>query len=167
MQDLRIMIAGSRTYNNYDELKTIINGFITAMSIANNDTYNIIIVSGKAKGADTLGEQYANEYRYNIEEYPAKWKDLNAQPCKIKYNQYGAYNCLAGMNRNKDMVNASDIVFMFHDGKSSGTAHDLKLAKQYNKQYVYINYNDYNKNETNVIQACKILQKMVNNNVMV
>lgn len=150
MENLRIMAAGSRSYNNYIELKTTIDGVLTALSVANNTKYNPIIISGKAKGADTLGEKYANECGYAIEEYPAKWKDLEATPCKVEYNQYGAYNCLAGMNRNKDMVNVSDIVFMFHDGKSKGTADDLKLVKKYDKQYVYVNYNDYSKSESNL-----------------
>lgn len=148
MKDLRIMIAGSRTYDNYTELKTTINKVLSSLSAEKNVKYNPIIISGKAKGADTLGEKYANEHGYNIEEYPAKWKDLNVEPCKIKYNQYGAYNCLAGMNRNKDMVNVSDIVFMFHDGESKGTTDDFKLVKKYNKQYIYINYNDNSKNES-------------------
>lgn len=151
MKDLRIMIAGSRTYDNYIELKNTVSGILSALTIKNNTIYNPIIISGKAKGADTLGEQYANEYGYTVEEYPADWNNLNATPCKIKYNKYGKpYNVLAGMNRNKDMVKVSDIIFMFHDGKSKGTADDLNLAKKYNKQYVYINYNDYSKNETNL-----------------
>lgn len=150
MKNLRIMIAGSRSYNDYIELKTTIDEVLTTLSVVNNTKYNPIIISGKAKGADTLGEKYANECGYAIEEYPAKWKDLEAIPCKVKYNQYGAYNCLAGMNRNKDMVRVSDIVFMFHDGKSKGTADDLELVKKFNKQYVYINYNDNSKSESNL-----------------
>lgn len=152
-KDFRIMIAGSRTYNNYEELETTINGVMTALNaIVYTKSIKLvpIIISGKAKGADTLGETYAKEHGFKIEEYPAKWNDLEAQPCKIKYNSYGAYNCLAGLNRNKDMVKASNLVFMFHDGKSTGTKDDLKLVKQHNKKYVYVNYNDYSKNESNL-----------------
>ena len=150
---LKIMIAGSRGYDNYEELKTIVNGVINVLNIKaylKGIKFIPVVISGKAKGADTLGEKYANEYGYKIKEYPAKWHDLDAVPCKIKYNKYGAYNCLAGLNRNKDMVKTSDIVFMFHDGESHGTMDDLKLCKEHNKKYVYINYNDYSKNETNL-----------------
>ena len=153
IKEFRIMIAGSRTYNNYEELETTINGVMTTLntvSYIKGFKLELIIVSGKAKGADTLGERYAKENGFRVEEYPAKWNDLDTQPCKIKYNSYGAYNCLAGLNRNKDMVKVSNLVFMFHDGKSTGTKDDLKLVKQYNKHYVYVNYNDYDKNEGNL-----------------
>ena len=147
MSDVRIMIAGSRSFNNYQLLKDTIDKVLTKLNLTQE---NIINVNGVAKGADTLGGIYAKEKGYSIERYPAKWKDLNANPCKIKYNKYGPYNCLAGMNRNIDMVKVSDIVFMFHDGMSPGTANDLELCKTYNKKYVYINYNDSTKNDTNL-----------------
>lgn len=133
------MIAGSRTFNDYSLLRKTVNEALKKRDITSN-THRIIVISGKAKGADTLGEQYANENGYDIKEYPAKWNDLTVTPCKIKYNKYGPYNALAGMNRNIDMVKASDLVIMFHDGVSSGTAHDLELCQQYNKDYEYIKY---------------------------
>lgn len=133
------MIAGSRSFNDYAMLKDITNAALHKRGITSR-THKIIIVSGKAKGADTLGEKYAKENTYTIEEYPAKWNDLTATPCKIKHGKYGPYNALAGINRNIDMVKVSDLVIMFHDGISSGTAHDLKLCQQFNKDYEYINY---------------------------
>ena len=147
MSDIRIMIAGSRGFNDYQLLKNTIDKVLADLNLTQE---NIIDVNGEAKGADNLGGRYAKEKGYSIESYPAKWKDLNATPCKIKYNKYGPYNCLAGMNRNVDMVKVSNIVFMFHDGTSHGTAHDLELCKKYNKKYVYINYNDSTKNSTNL-----------------
>ena len=137
-QDFRIMICGSRTFNNYTLLAEKVTEAIVKRNIHRN-THNIIIVSGKAKGADILGEKFAQQYQLEIEEYPAKWNDLTITPCKIKYNMYGKpYNCLAGLNRNTDMINASDLIIMFHDGKSKGTLDDLNKCKKLNKDYEYI-----------------------------
>lgn len=134
------MIAGSRTFNDYTLLCNIVTAVLHKRGITSS-THRIVIVSGKAKGADTLGERYAHENNYDIEEYPAEWNNLDTTPCKIKYNKFGKpYNSLAGMNRNLDMVKVSDLVIMFHDGVSSGTAHDLELCKKYNKDYEYIKY---------------------------
>ena len=95
--------------------------------------------NGKAKGADELGERFAREYDLGVEEYPAKWNDLTVEPCKIKYNKWGKpYNCLAGINRNTDMINVSDLIIMFHDGKSNGTLDDLNKCKKMDKDYEYI-----------------------------
>lgn len=122
---IKVMIFGGRDFNNYNLLKEKCD------EILKDIEDEIVIVSGKASGADSLGERYAKEKRYIIEEYPAKWNDLNATPCRIKVNRYGReYNTLAGMNRNKDMVNASDIAIGFWDGKSKGTANSISLAKK-------------------------------------
>lgn len=133
------MIAGSRTFNDYELLSITVTKALSKRNIY-PEKYQIVIVSGKAKGADSLGEKYAKENSYIVEDYPALWNNLDIKPCKIKQGKYGPYNSLAGMNRNLEMVNASDLIVMFHDGISSGTAHDLKLCQQHNKDYEYINY---------------------------
>ena len=66
----------------------------------------VVLISGGAKGADSLGEQYAKEKGYQVERYLAKWNDLSVPNCRVKYNSYGAYNALAGHNRNQEMLNA-------------------------------------------------------------
>lgn len=140
MKEYRVMICGSRTFSDYKLLhEKVYEALVERRNIISNS--NIIIVSGDANGADKLGERFAKEYDFKVEHYPAKWNDLEAKPCKIKYNRYGnPYNCLAGMNRNTDMINVSDLVIMFHDGKSHGTADDLKKCKDMNKDYVYIKF---------------------------
>lgn len=119
-----VFIFGGRDFNDYELLKQKCD------EILKDIQDNITIISGNASGADSLGERYAKEKGYNVELHPAKWNDLETIPCKIKYNKYGkAYNCLAGMNRNKDMANIADIGIAFWDGKSSGTANSIKLCK--------------------------------------
>ena len=137
-KDFRVMICGSRTFNDYAMLSKHVLMALGERNITFED-YNVIIISGKAKGADELGERFAREYDLGVEEYPAKWNDLTVEPCKIKYNKWGKpYNCLAGINRNTDMINVSDLIIMFHDGKSNGTLDDLNKCKKMDKDYEYI-----------------------------
>ena len=98
----RIVIAGSRDYNNYDEAKE----FIDSCLIEINKENEIIIVSGCASGADLIGERYAEENGFKVEKYPADWK---------------TYGRSAGPKRNRQMAEISDYVICFWDGKSMGT----------------------------------------------
>ena len=66
----RLVIAGSRDFNDYDLLKQKCDYYLSKKIKDNED---IIIVSGTAKGADLLGERYAKEKGFKIERYPAKW----------------------------------------------------------------------------------------------
>ncbi len=98
----RVVIAGCRDYDNYDEAKEYIDFCLSNIRIENE----IIIVSGCASGADALGERYAEENRLKIEKYPANWEK---------------YGRSAGPKRNRQMAEAADYVICFWDGKSRGT----------------------------------------------
>ena len=96
----RVVIAGCRDYNNYDDAKAYINFCLSNIRKEND----IVIVSGGASGADALGERYAKENGFNIEKYPADWE---------------TYGKSAGPRRNKQMAEVSDYVICFWDTKSS------------------------------------------------
>ena len=85
------------------------------------------IISGGAKGADSLARQYANEHAIAIVEYKPEW------------DKYGR---AAGFIRNTDIVNNSDMIIAFWDGKSKGTKHSIGLAHKLNKQVIIIRYED-------------------------
>lgn len=110
----RIVIAGCRDYENYEEAETFINKCIADIKFNNT----IVIVSGGAKGADKIGELYAKKHGYKTELYPANW---------IKFGKS------AGPKRNKVMAQISDYVICFWDGKSRGTLSMIKFANLYNK----------------------------------
>ena len=106
---MKVIIAGSRNFINYHELKKECNQFLL-------DKKNIEIVSGDHyKGADKLGVQYANEKGFNIVRFPAEW------------NKFGK---AAGPIRNKEMAIFADALIAFWDGKSRGTKNMIQLAKQ-------------------------------------
>lgn len=110
----RIIIAGSRDFNDYDYLKESINQFIETKE-------NICIISGAARGADTLGEKYAEEYKLKLQRFIPKW------------DKYGRG---AGYKRNLEMLEfatqpgTEGILIAFWDGKSKGTKHMIDSAKR-------------------------------------
>lgn len=121
--DLRIIIAGGRDFNNYNLLNSTISNYLK------ENTNNVEIISGTARGADQLGEQFAIEYGYQIKRFPANW------------NLYGKS---AGPIRNRKMAEyASDgqgVLFAFWDGKSRGTKSMINLAKKYGLEVHVVNY---------------------------
>lgn len=110
----RVVIAGCRDYNNYDEAKIFIDFCLSDIRKENN----IVIVSGCASGADAIGERYAKENGFKVEKYPADWK---------------SYGRNAGPIRNKQMAQISDYVICFWDNKSKGTKSMINYALKYNK----------------------------------
>ena len=131
---MRVIIAGGRDFNNFKLLESNINKIFKQLSdeklisIYVNES-NIEIICGKARGADTLGEQFAKEYKLSIKYFPADW------------NTYGKS---AGYRRNAEMANYAKedngVLIAFWDGKSKGTKHMIDLAKSNNIRVFIINY---------------------------
>lgn len=110
----RVVIAGCRDFTNYKIAKEYIDFCLSNIRQENE----IIIVSGGARGADTLGEKYAKQNGFEIERYLADWD---------------TYGKSAGARRNKKMAEVCDYVICFWDGKSKGTKIMIDYAKQYNR----------------------------------
>lgn len=120
----RVIVAGSRTFDDYELLKTKLD------KILKNKT-NIVIVSGTCRGTDRLGERYGEEKGYHVDRYPAKWDDLDVPGAVIKINKFGKkYNILSGNFRNKLMSENADALVAFWNGKiPSGTYDMIQIAK--------------------------------------
>ena len=112
----RVVVAGCRNYNNYTEAKEFIDMCLSRIRKENE----IIIISGGAKGADTLGELYAQENGFRIERYIAQWEK---------------YGKRAGPIRNEEMAKNADYVICLWDGKSRGTKSMIECAKKQGKPY--------------------------------
>lgn len=106
----KIIVAGSREFDNYEYLKTKLDYYLQ------NIKEEIVIISGGAKGADTLGETYAKEKGYQIKQYLANWVKFGKQ---------------AGYIRNKEMALIADYCIVFWDDKSKGSKHMIDLALKY------------------------------------
>lgn len=112
MKPCRVIVAGSRTMQDYNFLATILG--VALKNIADDD---IEIVSGGAKGADKLGEQYAKSRGLGIKVFPANWD---------------THGKAAGPIRNKQMAEYATHCITFWDGKSRGTKNMIDLANQHN-----------------------------------
>lgn len=104
----RIIIAGSRDFNNYELLKNKLDSLL-----ANKN--DIEIVSGTCNGADLLGERYGLENNYPINRFPADWDKFGKR---------------AGPLRNEQMADNTDALVAFWDGKSRGTNDMIENAKK-------------------------------------
>ena len=106
----RVIIAGSREFDDYDNLCKHCDRLLSQKKV----THQIVIISGAARGADTLGERYAHERGYAVEKYPADWqRDGKA----------------AGPIRNAQMAKVADALIAFWDGSSKGTQNMIDLAR--------------------------------------
>lgn len=107
----RVIIAGSRSFSDYVTLQAACDNILSQKRM----THTIVIISGTARGADTLGEQYAHERGYTIERFPADWQ------------QYGK---TAGLVRNRQMADNADALIVFWDSQSKGTKNMIMEAKK-------------------------------------
>lgn len=103
----RIIIAGGRDFYDYDLVK---------MTMARIGYKPTVIVSGCARGADTLGINWAIDNFTPVDKYPADW------------DRYGKS---AGYKRNVQMAENADMLIAFWDGKSKGTKHMIDIALSY------------------------------------
>jgi YspA, cpYpsA-related SLOG family len=126
---MKVIIAGSRSIRSY---VAVIDAIIKS-------NFNITeVVSGKADGADRLGEIYADNHNIPIKEFPADWENLTAPGAVIRKNKYGKeYNVNAGFTRNREMANYADALIAIWDGRSSGTL-DMIRAAEKRGLHVYI-----------------------------
>lgn len=120
---LRLIVAGSRNFEDFQMLESSLDEFIEIHSIGDPDP-GVIIISGLAKGADLLGVQYAKKKEYNVEEFPANWKLGRS----------------AGPKRNLEMAKSANACIVFWDGVSKGTAHMIELAKKYQLKLLVVLY---------------------------
>lgn len=129
-KNIKIIIAGSRSFTNYLKLCKEINAYISHLQQLTGLKLNITIISGTAKGADTLGEVYARRHGYICRRMPAQW------------NIYGKS---AGIIRNGQMArfansDAHGVLFAFWDGKSPGTLNMIDEAKKENLEIHIIRF---------------------------
>lgn len=121
MDNFKVIVAGSRGFSNYRLLREKCNKFLREK----RKECNIIIVSGHARGADTLGEKYAQDEGFALEIYPAQWKKLGKQ---------------AGYRRNEQMAEVADALIAFWDGESKGTKHMIDIMNAKSLQVKVVEY---------------------------
>ena len=108
----RVIIAGGRDFDDYEYMSTKLNELFKDQNMFNNKA--IKVISGMAKGADTLGIRYADEHKLTKILFPANWK---------------VYPRIGGFLRNYDMLSIATHLITFWDGESSGTKHMIEIAQ--------------------------------------
>lgn len=113
----KLIIAGSRSIKDYQILRTAIikSGLWTVHG------KKIVVISGKAPGVDTLGEEFAAKAGLKVIAKPAKWDNVKAKGAVVRHNARGAYNALAGHWRNEEMAQEADAALIVWDGGSTGS----------------------------------------------
>lgn len=117
---MRVIIAGSREFNDYYKLATSVLSIIQLLKYKGYDTsgINMEIISGTANGADKLGERFAEEFHLKVVKFPADWS-IGRQ---------------AGYIRNAEMAKYAKedngLLIAYWDGKSKGTKHMIHLARK-------------------------------------
>lgn len=114
---MKVAIVGSRTFDDYTLL------YNTLKEITNIE----LIVSGGARGADSLAES---------------WAKVNKTPVKIFLPNWDKFGKSAGFKRNVQIVENCDLLIAFWDGKSKGTEHSINLAKQMKKDIKIIYFQE-------------------------
>ena len=112
MSKTRVIVAGGRDFKDYDLLKERLDKIL-------ENYENIEIVSGHAKGADMLGEQYAAEKGLDLAVFPADWKKNRVRAGFIRNSQMIEYAC-----------EETPLVIAFWNGESHGTKDTIEKAKE-------------------------------------
>ena len=110
---IKVIIAGSRDFSDYSLLKCYSDAMLSRVS----QEAQVEIVSGCARGADSLGIRYAEEKGYRLKEFPANWSQGRG----------------AGYRRNEKMGEYADVLIAFWDGKSRETRHMIEYMQKLGK----------------------------------
>ena len=110
---MKIVIAGSRTITNINILLKVIE--LSGYKITKDDE----IVSGGARGVDTLAEIYAKNKGVSIKIFKPDW------------DKYGKS---AGVIRNYEMAKYCDVGIVIHNG-SNGSMNMIKNLIKFNKKF--------------------------------
>jgi hypothetical protein len=120
----RVVVCGSRDFDDYNFAESCLNWILAKKR---NEGYEIVVVSGCAKGADKIGERYAYKQGFKVDTHPADWEK---------------YGKRAGYIRNIEMIDSCDGVVAFWNGESKGTKHSIDYANEKNVPCVVVKYKE-------------------------
>ena len=107
---MRVIVAGSRDFADYNFLRDKLDFLLSRV---NED---VTIISGCARGADSLGERYAKERGLTLLRMPADWQKHGKR---------------AGYMRNVEMANAATHCVIFRVNHSKGSSLMQAIAKEF------------------------------------
>jgi len=118
---MKIAIVGSRDYTDYNNFTNKLEDIVGWHFDGTLGEYDkeLRIISGGARGVDSLAEQ---------------WADENDVLCDVIKPEWEKYGKAAGFIRNSKIVEQCDEVIAFWDGVSRGTEDTIKKAVRLGKQ---------------------------------
>jgi hypothetical protein len=102
---MKLLISGSRKYNNYEELQRIVTEYRIHCALLYGEDVDTILHGGAA-GADALASEYA------------KQNFLTEKVIKPNYENH--YHKIAPLARNAKMVAEADVVLCFYRNEQRG-----------------------------------------------
>lgn len=124
---MKTIIAGSRHITDYD---TVWQAFLDSGFFHETEE----IVSGCAKGVDTIALRIAADMKLSEKRFPITkqdWENIHAPGARIITRPDGSqYNANAGHDRNQRMADYADALIAIWDGKSPGTRDMIARAKK-------------------------------------
>jgi hypothetical protein len=133
---MKVIIAGDRECDNFDLIESAVK----------QSSFEITeVVSGGARGADSVGELWAKVNKIPIKVFKADWNNIKTPNAIVKSRQnpwtkkQEKYNANAGFQRNEEMAKyAEALIALQPNGPTNGTQHMIKMAKKYNlKVHIY------------------------------
>jgi len=118
MPEYRVLVTGSRDWDDYAVIREEIGAVVAErMAITASPYPLIVVVHGKARGADMLADRAAREFGLLVEGHRADW---------------GRHGKAAGYKRNAEMValGAGRCLAFYKQGAGNrGTDHCARLAE--------------------------------------
>ena len=109
---MKIAVVGSRQVLDEPVIQKVLDTYLGKMTV---------LITGGAKGVDTLAERWARKNDIPVEVYLPDWKNLGRA---------------AGIVRNRAMVMECHECIAFWDGISKGTKSTIDMCKKQNKPVV-------------------------------
>ena len=106
---MKVIVAGSRTISDRS---------IVADAIASSGIQITELISGNARGVDSVAENWASVNKIPFVTFPAQWEK---------------YGKPAGAIRNAEMAKKADALIAIWDGKSTGTNNMIKTMNKLKK----------------------------------
>ncbi|WP_019025314.1 MULTISPECIES: DUF4326 domain-containing protein [unclassified Thioalkalivibrio] len=103
---IQVIIAGGRSFTDWTRLQSKLTHLL-------GNHPDATVVSGGARGADSLGERFAVQHGLRLRRLPAEWDRFGKK---------------AGPNRNHAMARLATHLVAFWDGHSRGTHHMIDTA---------------------------------------
>lgn len=113
---MKILVCGGRNYDDWETFRKVLwKYYVEGLRTPVDGKSSLEIISGMARGADSMAVSFAKTFGLKLHEYPADWA----------WHGKGA-----GAIRNRQMLNEGkpDLVVAFPGGV--GTYHMISIAKR-------------------------------------